>query len=572
MKTRRFALPVSAALILGVLVSATSAAPAEAATPTISGSVTGPTGVASSIPVGWFSPSTGRHGSVDTDAYGRYELRNPGDGAPFVLFANVDFEYTPAQQSNRRLTAMFYGEDGTSDYLYQSLETFPDAAGSPTVDLALTAPGSISGNVPALKFRTLTLTDLGGHYLTDTPVSSTGTYAFPGLVPGRYRIALDDPDYAPRGYLDYSSTAITVTPGTAIDFVPKPTKSAGISGSLKSSGSPIPNIHVTATTTAGAYYEAVTSDTGRFSLKGMKPGTYTVKYAAITDSSAPTRYAQRSERLTVRSEKTVGAYRNLKVGGTISGSLRYKSSGDEGVTVIAVTSKGVLAARSRLSESSTSFSLKGLATGTYTVYAVEDGSSYATKSVKVTAGKTSAAGTLATVKSTLSIKGTASGAQLVTAESPNGVTGESGVSASGTYIVRGLLPGSYTLTVAAENREDRVYPGVAVSSATTKNVARGTLYGRVSAEIRVEGLVASGGNVTITRGVWQAGFELGSYGALEARVPAGAATLAAPELANPTYFMNDAPFWYDFPAESKTPDVVSDETTDLGVVELVVKR
>lgn len=572
MKTSRIALTAVLALALGALVPATAAQASD--DPIVTGTVTGPSGVVDNMIVGWIDPATGTTSYVRTDSEGEYQLANPGNGSPYVLFTNVLHYYSYVTRDNDYhpdYNAEYFGAGGTSDYLYLPLAPFPAATGPSVENLTVTKLGSISGIVPALAGDDIRLENLNGESTGYTTIGSDGAYEFADLVPGRYRVIYSDYDW-PQAYADYASAPVAVTAGETTTFVPTPSRTAKIAGTVKSGSTKIKALQITATNTAGLYYETTSTAAGNYTLEGLKAGSYTVTYGAVSSGSTSTGYIAKKTKATVNAAGTLTSNQSLVKGGTITGALTLRSKGDNTVVITAANSKGVQVARVTQPESKTTFSLKGLPTGTYTVTAIEAGSSYRQATVKVTAGKSVSVGKLVTNKSTLTLSGTAKGSYRVDATSPADIGGTAWVTESGKYSIRGLVPGKYTVTVQAGERDDKVYTAVALSKTTTKNLSLGTKYGTVTATLQISGNPVTEGYGGIMQGKnYVASYSFPNGGALSTKAPAGSITFGSPAFYG-NYMVRNAPFWYAFPASSRTVTLASGATKALGVVELELKR
>ena len=255
-----------------------------------------------------------------------------------------------------------------------------------------------------------------------------------------------------------------------------------------SSGTGLVGICVSAIPSSGGLSgpPATTVTGGTYSVTGLAAGTYTVQFYAGSDCPTNTgNYATTSvTSVTVTAGgTTANVDATMTASGTITGTVTDSSgTGLVGICVSAIPSSGGLSGPPATTVTGGTYSITGLASGTYTVdfYATScqfSTGNYATTSVSsvtVTAG-----GTTANVDATMIAGGTITGT--VTDSSGTGLTGicvfassstggSGGGSAvtgtGGTYTITGLAADTYTVSFSTGCGSAGSYATTTVSSVT----------------------------------------------------------------------------------------------------------
>ncbi|MGH9225606.1 MAG: MSCRAMM family protein [Acidimicrobiales bacterium] len=365
------------------------------------------------------------------------------------------------------------------------------------VNASLAIGGAISGNV------TVTAggggAPLAGICVGATNVSTgaslfrpttgpDGTYSIAGLVPGSYRIRFDDcvnpVEYASEYYNNKwtltSADSVVVTAGNTTSGV---NAGLGVAGSISGtvvadgSGTPLSGICVTASNVAtGAnLFRPMTAADGTYTITGLAAGTYKVRYE---DCVNPIEYAVEyydnkpefnpADPVNVTAGATTpGINASLAIGGAIAGTVVADGSGTPlaGICVIAFIPSTGFSYFRPLTAADGTYVVAGLPAGSYKVrfedcvspieYAAEyyenKGDPTSANTVSVTAGNTlTVNGSLAiagAVSGTVTPDGTGTPLAGICISSFHATTGFSffrpRTAADGTYLVTGLVPGSY---------------------------------------------------------------------------------------------------------------------------------
>lgn len=248
-----------------------------------------------------------------TDAKGFYQFTNLKPGI-YRVTEVTPAGYIPGQAAVGTVNGSATGvNDSTGDVLAQI--RLPSGRKGINYDFGEILPGSISGHVMAdtngncivdatgdrdLEGVTIELLDAAGNVLKTTKTDAQGRYLFDGLLPATYGIR----EIQPTGYLqgDHSAgsgggddsqpdliTQIIVTSGSRLvdyDFCEVPP--AEISGSVyvdanqdcvrDPSEAPIAGVLISLIDQDGnVIATTLTNSDGRYSFKGLKPGSYSVR-------------------------------------------------------------------------------------------------------------------------------------------------------------------------------------------------------------------------------------------------------------------------------------------------------
>ncbi len=222
---------------------------ATAITYTVSGTITGATGVSVAL-------SGAATGSATTDGAGHYAFAGLVGGSYTVTPSKAGHTFAPANRSVTVAGADLAGQDFVA---------------TPT------AGYTISGTVSGLWVRGVTIA-LAGSRAATTTTDSTGAYAFTGLLDGTFTVTalLDGYAYAPAGP--------SVTLGGANrtqDFAATPViPSYSISGTVSYAGAKTGRVYVSVSssgcTNCPAQAETSIAGPGAYTIRGLPNGTYTV--------------------------------------------------------------------------------------------------------------------------------------------------------------------------------------------------------------------------------------------------------------------------------------------------------
>ncbi|HEY5267190.1 MAG TPA: carboxypeptidase-like regulatory domain-containing protein, partial [Acidimicrobiales bacterium] len=434
----------------------------------------------------------GYGGFGETASNGTYTVTGLTAGSFTVEFYNCgDGNYAP----------QYYNDTAAGTPLLSGATAVAVPAGSSTTGVsAVMALGTtISGTVTNSSGTKLSdicvFADIGDGSGGSATTASDGTYAMTNLAPGSYTVEFYSDcgggNYLPQYYngttagtsSSTSATSIAVTvasPKTGINAVM--TTGATISGIVTdSSGAGISGVCVYAIPVGnGTGASATTASNGTYTVAGLVPGSYTVEfYSGCGSSNYLTQYyngttagtssstSATSIAVTVASPKT-GINAVMTTGATISGTVTNSSgAGLSGVCVYAIP-VGNGTGASAATASNGSYTVTGLAPGSYTlefysgcgtssisyVSQYYNGTSVGTSSY---AGATSVAVTVASPKTGINVEMTAGAviSGIVTNSSGAGLSGvcvdANPVGGGSALAISTGLDGAYSLIVAPGN-------------------------------------------------------------------------------------------------------------------------
>ena len=219
------------------------------------------------------------------------------------------------------------------------------------------AGGSISG---------VTISDGVGHQATS---ASDGSYTFSGLATGTYTLTPSKVGYS----FTPTSTQVVITNAnkTAINFTGS-TGGYSISGKVTDSASnPISGVIIS----DGAGHQATTASDGSYTFSGLAAGTYTLTPSKVGYSFTPTS----TQVVITNANKTAINFTASLITYSISGKVTNSTGGSiPGVTI----SDG--AGHQATSASDGSYTISGLAAGTYTLSPSKTGYNFTPVSAKIT--------------------------------------------------------------------------------------------------------------------------------------------------------------------------------------------
>ncbi|ONI77696.1 MFS transporter [Actinosynnema sp. ALI-1.44] len=196
----------------------------------------------------------------NTDAFGRYQLQTPGQGA-YVLIASAPGH----QPSASPLTV----------------------ASQPLVlDLTLVGAGEVAGVIRTermgnpVQAATVTLTDREGHVIGSHPSASDGSYRFTSVGAGAYTLVVNADGYRP------AAVPLAVPEVGEVRQDVQLTSGAALCGIARNHrGVPVAEARITIIDKDGSVVSvSTTDDNGRYRITELGPGEYTV----IASGYAPT--------------------------------------------------------------------------------------------------------------------------------------------------------------------------------------------------------------------------------------------------------------------------------------------
>ena len=332
-----------------------------------------------------------------------------------------------------------------------------------TIRLSLApSAGTVQGIVKdastglALSGVTITVT---GDTTWTAATGPDGSYQITGIMPGAVSISASK-----TGYYTVSGTGTVAAGGTLI-FSPSlsttpPTVTTGdLKGSVvdNSTGQPIQG--ATVFVTAARSYTATTGIHGDFSLTGIYPGTYTVTVSTVGYLSQTYTVSIIAGVMTDMGTVKLSAVPTI---GTISGIISDASTGAtlEGVTITATIDTSTWQATTGLDGA---YEITNVTPGTVFVSASKTGYDTVSGTGTVTAGDalTFSVG-LTKIPTTGDLKGTvidsSTGLSIQGANiSVTGITTGATTDAQGAFLIQGINPGGYTVSIAAAGYTGQSY-------------------------------------------------------------------------------------------------------------------
>ena len=397
------------------------------------------------------------------------------------------------------------------------------AGATANLDFTLAANTAVGGTLQGTLTRgdnrlpvanaTVTLQPVTGSTQTVT-TGGDGFYSFTGLVTGSYGLTV-----GATGFATLTRSGITVRDGqvTTVNFQLNTVQSqVGIlTGQVKSAaGVGIQGIDVRLINGLSAGLSATTNSSGFYSIRGIVPGTYNVRFSGGNFTAATS-----SAVITAGATTTLNAtLTNGAGGGSITGTV-LDPSGNAIVGARVDITAGPVVGLFDVTSTDGTFDLTGLPDGTYTLRARATGFQDATGTVTITNAGT-VTQNLTPAVDTLSNFGAITGR--ITGGASSGSTAGATVTITGgaldgtstaadgqgDYVLANLPAGTYTLTFAMTGQTSVVRSNVVVTSGSstvvnatfTNGGTGGTLSGTV---VDTDGNAVSGVTVTVKKGTTQ---------------------------------------------------------------------
>jgi len=243
-----------------------------------------------------------------------------------------------------------------------------------------TVRNAASNPVPAIQ---VTVYDpVWGIQLASTTTAADGTYGV-SLPAGSYRMMFHDPTLT---YADRFSGGATGTPtwaGSGLVAVADPAggvqdavlvANASIGGTVtKPGGAAAPGIYVEARTTTGAVVAHASTDAnGAFTVLGLAPGTYLVRYTDFSGQLATTynpgvNVASAATPFVLAPGAVGTADQQLVAAGSVGGTVRMASTPRPNMLVVAFDSTSTDPVSIAVSDVNGAYTVRGLAPGSYKV-------------------------------------------------------------------------------------------------------------------------------------------------------------------------------------------------------------
>lgn len=422
--------------------------------------------------------------------------------------SNVDGTYASGSTGatgKATLTGVAYGAYTLSTTVYggarsQTLtKAVTVSAATTAVTLKVTAFGDISGVVTVggkpVPNTWVSVQTTKGVGVTSASTDAAGRYVAAGLAAGSYRVLAQQTDTPLPNLSTYLGGTVRMPDGRVVTLA----KGKGVAGAniamvraavvkgkvVTAAGKPAKNVFVYGSNTTRAGWAYATTDaTGAFTLTGLASGKVVVDASPNRAAGSATWYdAERT--VTAHQGSTVGTgtlklVKHTSPTGKVTGTLAGGAT-----SVAALSSKGVVAGYTTAGTKHT-FTIGGLATGTYRL--VIPGTDAVAKTVKVTNTRTTKAGTLKKPAST-TVKGVVRTSSNAYAKGDNvsvydkyGLfVGSSTVSAKGAYSVKGVVSGKIQVVAGSTATDLSKTVTTTVTKGKTKTVTLKLVKGRVLA-------------------------------------------------------------------------------------------
>ncbi len=386
------------------------------------------------------------------------------------------------------------------------------------IDMALATGASISGTVTdatlhaALAFASITVTEATTGATTYASSDAEGHYAVVGLSPGSYRVGFAVYAGYPsnrKAYIDqyYNNVAtigaaqpVALTAGQARTGVDAAMVRAGaIAGTLTNGATnqPAGGVPVAAYDSSGAVVATTTSESdGTYVLSRLASGAYRVGFAGTGgQQSYVAEYHHDAASLGAATAVTVTAPQvttavnaTLAPMGSVTGTVRLADGGAPlaGVQVVTTGPSGYTFTTSDLDGH---YRLDGLATGSYTIFALPQTDDFVQSSypssVSVTTGQVTsgidlsmtAAGHITGTVTDATTHAAVSGVTVQAMPMSSGFGASATTRADGSYDITGLAPGAYRVafvnSATGPNYANTYYNGKAYITADPVTVTAG---------------------------------------------------------------------------------------------------
>lgn len=492
-----------AVLVVGGVIVGAALVPAltastEPAT-TIDGDVHAGGSAVAGMDIGFWSPTDGVLATTTSDGAGRFVLPVPTGSDGYVYAGSrPDAVRAVTTVGARALVRGVIGavpRRGIASPLYQGFApaTARSIAGGRFLHFALQAPGRLTGTsrlllAPGVR---LELQRFDGSVVQVVKADRRGRFTTAAVVPGNYRLQV-----VPRAPLVPATLPVHVSAGrTTPVTLPAPQEGATLTGSLTVQGSRAPQAVPVLLLQDGDQVASTTTDIqGAYRFPGLAAGTYELVFGrgAAPAGSASATAGETAEEVqpgtaTVHVAPTlhdVVADAELSPAGLVSGTVTGVAQGTP-ATVLAEDRTTHAVMRSSKVGVDGAFRLGGLTPGTeYDVVAVTDpddptGVAWGTTTATATSGNDESgrgAGAVSIVVTTpgLTLSGTVSGATsgTVAAGNTTGFERTATVGPDGTYLIDGLVPGAFPVTVQEPGRVPSDPTTVTLTGAGSKDLPR----------------------------------------------------------------------------------------------------
>lgn len=395
------------------------------------------------------------------------------------------------------------------------------------------------------------------------------------MAPGSYRVAV----FGTLRWLDYRSKPFAVPGGDAVVVKSSPTRAGAITGRLTSGGKPAAKVQVWLqgpTRGEEPDDDVVRTDArGRYSIPGLVPGRFTIRFGSTGASTDRTRFVAAQRERTVTAGRTTVVDATLVRGAVLvgrfdaaTGSKQYVVQIRRGGATGPIVRTGSFPASARAAKNPVE--AFGLPTGTYTVQAVDRvGRTWASRTVALRSGARTDLGTVVPRKASLSLTGKAPAGALVTVN--EGVLSKQArASADGVYRIDGLIPGRYGVQAQLQghaatslSRTLTASTVLDLQSGPATVIRVGTLTGRFTAgalDVPLANLTIDGG-----RGLLISDGRLDEQG-----LDAGPHTITGIESFGERLFPRATPYDLGWPSVDTALVIPVNGTVDLGTVALDV--
>ena len=400
-----------------------------------------------------------------TDASGNFSFPNfaPGSYTITVTASNYQTTSISAQVVSDQTTAVA-----------MTLQGNPGTLSGVVVDSSSSQP--VSGVVIDLL--------QGLNLVATTQTDASGQYLLPQLAPGSYTLRATAPNYQVSSQGVIISAGGTPTENLSLNILPSTLTGVVIDAETSEviAGAVVNLLQGNALIT-----NTLTDVDGNFNLNGLAPGSYSIQ---VSSANYQTHLAGE----TVATNQTVNVLISLQpnpgsIQGIVADSLHQPITG---ATVIVDILQGNILVAQTLTDNNGFYSIPNLGEGNYVIKASATHFQTATQGIVVRSGQVTVAnftlaanpGSLTGVISDASTALGIAGVQVTVFSGPVNV-GAASTDSSGTYLISGLPPGSYTLSASIDTYQSALTTATVSSNVTTTaNIALqsnpGTLSGIIT--------------------------------------------------------------------------------------------
>lgn len=331
---------------------------------------------------------------------------------------------------------------------------------------------------------------------------ANGSYTISGLVPGSYTLVVSATNYQGASQPVTVSSNATTTASVALQASP-----GGISGFVLTAITSVPISGATVDVLSGSTVLAstTTAANGSYTISGLAPaasGVYTFRASATNFQTSTTTAA------IVANVTTPVSFSLSPQPGSLTGTITNSQNGAAVSGANVQILQGLVVAGSAITNSSGSYTISGLAPGSYTVSISASNYQATTRSTNISANATTTVN-VALVPSPGSLSGTITDSlttnplslALVSVYNQGVLVTSTTTLIDGSYSISGLAPGNYTITASLTNYQNAsVSASIFANQTTPLSLALTPVSGAISGVVQSGATPISGATVTVLKG------------------------------------------------------------------------